>query len=86
MTDDALLDAAEGYARERLSEGRYAHTLRVADTAERLSELHGLDPEKARLAALLHDTAREMGKEELLRVAKEEGIATSELEREQPVL
>jgi predicted HD superfamily hydrolase involved in NAD metabolism len=86
MADDALLAAAEVYTRERLSEGRYAHTLRVADTAVRLAELHGLDPKKARLAALLHDTAREMGKEELLRVAEEEGIVTSELEREQPVL
>src|SRR5919202_1357351 len=86
MIDDALLDAAQSYARERLSEKRYTHTLRVADTVERLAELHGLDPKKARLAALLHDSAREVGKEELLRVADEEGIATSELERERPVL
>jgi predicted HD superfamily hydrolase involved in NAD metabolism len=86
MIDDALLDAAQSYARERLSEKRYTHTLRVADTVERLAELHGLDPKKARLAALLHDSAREVGKEELLRVADEEGTATSELERERPVL
>ena len=84
MIDDALLDAARSYARERLSEERYAHTLRVADTAERLAGLHG--PKKTRLAALLHDSAREVGKEELLRVADEEGIATCELEREWPVL
>ena len=37
MIDDALLEAAEGYARERLSNKRYAHTLRVAETAERLA-------------------------------------------------
>jgi predicted HD superfamily hydrolase involved in NAD metabolism len=86
MIDDALLDAAQSYARERLSEKRYTHTLRVADTVERLADLHGLDPKKARLAALLHDSAREVGKEELLRVADEEDIATSELERERPVL
>ncbi len=86
MADDALLNAAEGYARERLSEGRYAHTLRVADTAERLAELHGLDPKKARLAALLHDSAREVSKEELLRIAEEEGIAMSDFECEQPIL
>ena len=86
MIDDALLDAARSYARERLSEERYAHTLRVADTAEHLAKFYSLDPKKARLAALLHDSAREVGKEELLRVADEEGIATSELEREWPVL
>ena len=86
MIDDALINAARSYARKRLSEKRYAHTLRVADTVERLAELLGLDPKKARLAALLHDSAREVGKEELLRVADEEGIATSELEHERPVL
>ena len=74
------------YARKRLSYERYAHTLRVADTIERLAELHDLDPRKARLAALLHDSAREVDEEELLRIADEEGIAMSEFEREQPVL
>ncbi len=86
MTDDALLDAARSYARDRLSDKRYAHTLRVADTAERLAGLHELDPKKARLAALLHDAARETDKDELFRVADEEGIVTSNLEHERPVL
>lgn len=86
MIDDLLLDAAQGYARERLSEKRYAHTLRVADTAEHLARVHALDPKRARLAALLHDSAREMGKDELLRIADEESIVTSVLEREKPML
>jgi predicted HD superfamily hydrolase involved in NAD metabolism len=86
VNDDALLDAARSYARERLSDKRYAHTLRVAETAERLAGLHDLDPKKARLAAFLHDAAREMGKDELLRIAGEEGIDVGELEREQPIL
>lgn len=86
MIDDALLDAAQSYARDRLSNKRYAHTLRVADTAERLAGLHDLDPKKARLAALLHDAARETDKDELLRIADEESIAMSEQEHERPVL
>jgi predicted HD superfamily hydrolase involved in NAD metabolism len=86
VIDDALLDDARSYARARLSDERYAHTLRVAETAERLAGLHGLDPKKARLATLLHDAAREAGKDELLRVAGEEGLAVDDLEREQPVL
>jgi predicted HD superfamily hydrolase involved in NAD metabolism len=86
MIDDALLEAAEGYARERLSNKRYAHTLRVAETAERLAEKHGLDSKKARLAGLLHDAAREVGKEELLRVAEENDLAVGDFEHERPML
>jgi predicted HD superfamily hydrolase involved in NAD metabolism len=86
MIDDALLEDAESYARERLSDKRYAHTLRVAETAERLAKLHGLGSERARLAGLLHDTAREIGKEELLRVAEEDGLPIGDFERERPIL
>ena len=86
MIDDALLRDAERYAREHLSDKRYEHTLRVAETAEHLAGLHGLDVNKARLAGLLHDAAREVGKEELLRVAREEDLLVSDLERERPIL
>ena len=86
MIEDALLEAAKNYVRERLSAKRYAHTLRVADTVERLAKIHGIDPKKARLAGLLHDAAREVGKGELLRAAGEDGLAVGEFEREQPIL
>ena len=86
MIDDALLKNAENYARERLSDERYEHALRVADTAEYLAKLHGLDPRRARLAGLLHDTAREVGKEELLRVAEEAKLPVGDFERERPIL
>ena len=86
MINDALLEDAESYARERLSDKRYAHTLRVAETIERLAKLHGLDPERARLAGVLHDTAREIGKEKLLRVAEEDGLSVGDFERERPIL
>jgi hypothetical protein len=56
-----LLEEADAFARSRLSKARYEHTLRVADTAENLALAHGLDADRARLAALLHDAAREMG-------------------------
>lgn len=86
MIDDALLEDAESYARGRLSDKRYAHTLRVAETTEHLAKLHGLDSERARLAGLLHDTAREVGMEKLLRVAKEDGLPVGDFERERPIL
>jgi predicted HD superfamily hydrolase involved in NAD metabolism len=83
---DALLEAADAFARERLSEKRYAHTLRVADTAERLARIHGLDPARVRLAALLHDAARETEPDEFLRLAAAWDLAVGELERESPKL
>jgi predicted HD superfamily hydrolase involved in NAD metabolism len=79
---DTLLQAADALARDRLSDKRYSHTVRVADTAERLARIHGLDPSRVRLAALLHDAAREMEPDEFLRLAEEWDLAVGEPERE----
>ena len=84
--NDALLGAADAFARERLSRERYGHTVRVADTAESLARTHGLDPARTRLAALLHDAARETEPEEFLRLAGEWDLAVGEPERESPKL
>jgi len=43
-----------------VSPKRLAHILRVADTAKALASMHGEDPEKAYLAGLLHDTAKQL--------------------------
>ena len=39
---------------------RFTHTLGVANTAQRLAERNGVDPQRARLAGLLHDCAKSM--------------------------
>jgi predicted HD superfamily hydrolase involved in NAD metabolism len=80
------LEEADAFARSRLSEKRYGHTLRVADTAEELARAHGLDEDRVRLAALLHDAARETGPEEFLRLAHEWGLPVGETEKESPKL
>jgi predicted HD superfamily hydrolase involved in NAD metabolism len=82
----ALLEAADAFARERLSEKRYGHTVRVADTAEDLAREHGLDPARTRLAALLHDAARETEPGEYLRLAGEWSLPVGEPERQSPKL
>jgi predicted HD superfamily hydrolase involved in NAD metabolism len=83
---DALLEAADELARSRLSEKRYSHTSRVADTAEDLGRAHGLDLVRARLAALLHDAAREMEPGEFLRLAGAWDLHVGEPERQSPKL
>src|SRR5829696_4101448 len=84
--NDALLESADAFARESLSENRYGHTVRVADTAESLARKHGLDPDRTRLAALLHDAARETEPKEFLRLAGEWDLAVGEPERQSPKL
>ncbi len=84
--NEAFLGAADAFARERLSRERYGHTVRVADTAESLARTHGLDPARTRLAALLHDAAREREPEEFVRLAGEWNLHVGEPERESPKL
>jgi predicted HD superfamily hydrolase involved in NAD metabolism len=79
-------EKAEAFARSRLSEGRFGHTLRVADTAADLARTHGLDEDRARLSALIHDSARETEPEEFLRLAREWNLPIGEPERQSPKL
>jgi predicted HD superfamily hydrolase involved in NAD metabolism len=83
---NTAIERADALARSRLSDKRYGHTLRVAQTAGELARVHGLDEEKARLAALVHDAARETGPEEFLRLADEWDLPVREPERQSPKL
>lgn len=50
-----------------LSRFRYQHSLGVARLAKMLAERHGWDPEKAELAGLLHDCAKEWKPKKLIK-------------------
>lgn len=53
--------------REQLSSHRMRHTAGVWKTASELAQRYGADPAKARLAALLHDCAKELPTTELMK-------------------
>lgn len=55
-----------------LSERRYYHSLGVAETAVKLAEHYGADREKAYLAGLVHDCAKEIPAEESVKLLQEE--------------
>lgn len=65
---------ARRLAKKRLSAKRYQHTLNVRRMAVKLAKRWGADPEKAALAALLHDTAKEMPREEMLQILNDNAI------------
>lgn len=60
---------------------RWAHIERVAALAREIALKNGLDGEKAYLAGILHDAARDLGEEELLKLAPPE----NEVERAHPL-
>ena len=56
---------AKELVRSRLSDKRYGHTLNVKKMAVKLAKRYGVDEDKAALAALLHDSAKEISKDEM---------------------
>lgn len=72
--------------KERLSEKRFNHSLRVVNTAEKIGQGYGLDMDKLRLAALLHDYAKDMEHSQLLRIAEKNELVTCTAEKAQPDL
>jgi predicted HD superfamily hydrolase involved in NAD metabolism len=69
-----------------LTPKRYAHSINVMKTSMEIAEKYGADPEKALLAGLLHDCARDISDEEILELCKKYDIITDEITREQPSL
>ena len=56
---------AKELVRSRLSDKRYEHTLNVKKMAVKLARRYGADEDRAALAALLHDAAKEIPKDEM---------------------
>lgn len=72
--------------RERLSDFRYTHSLEVARTSRYLAAKYGFDEEKAYIAGLSHDVLKELGRDEMLKLFDDEGIALSAVEMSAPKL
>lgn len=67
--------------RQMLSPRRYAHSVGVMNLAKDLARRHGCDVEKAELAGLLHDCAKELEEEETLRILDSLGSEVDDLTR-----
>jgi len=69
-----------------LSEKRFLHSIGVANLAKELAKRQGADEDKAYLAGLIHDIAKEKSSEELLEYCKEQNISIDEVEKQNPFL
>ena len=69
----------------QLSKSLFEHILRVEEIAVGLAETHGVDVQKVRTAALLHDLARAKRPEELISLAEGFGIEIGPMEARMPI-
>ncbi len=65
---------AEDMVRRTLSPKRFQHTMNVKKLAVRMAQHYGVDTEKAALAAVLHDSAKELPRTELLQIMQDNAI------------
>jgi predicted HD superfamily hydrolase involved in NAD metabolism len=72
--------------RREMEPETFAHAERTAELARQLAVAHGVDPERAELAGLVHDIADHYSDRELLELAERYGIAISITEARIPKL
>lgn len=70
--------------KERLSEGRYIHSLNVADSAVMLCGLYNADESKAYLAGILHDITKEESLETQYELIQRNGERLTTIEISNP--
>lgn len=67
--------------KEMLSEHRYNHSIGVMNKAVELAKVYGVDEDKAALAGLTHDIAKDISNEEALKLAENNNIELDEGEK-----
>lgn len=80
------LDDMQKKLQGELSPKRFAHSVGVMETAALIAGRHGQDVDKAAIAGLIHDCAREWKGPALLEGAMRYGIPVDALTQVQPVL
>lgn len=78
------LEEAYEYIKKNLKENRFIHTLGVVSVAKKLAKLNGISEEKAEMAALCHDIAKNIPKAEMLKIMEENNIILDENEKNSP--
>lgn len=68
------IDEIQDYLKKNIGESRYIHTLGVVKTAKELAKINNEDENKAEVAALVHDIAKQMPIPEQIEILKANGI------------
>ena len=69
-----------------LTPHRFRHSINTMETCIRLAEKYGADVDKAAVAGLIHDCAKDLDKDAVLPMCEKYGIIVDEISRSQPKL
>lgn len=78
------LEEAYEYIKKNLKENRFIHTLGVVKEAKKLAKINGVSEEKAEMAALCHDIAKNIPKTKMIELMEENNIILNEDEKNSP--
>ena len=76
----------EADLKKMLTPKRFRHTMNVVEAAEKLARTFGCDPDQARLAALLHDCAKNLTDDQQLDYAQKHQIKIDRVSQNDPQL
>ena len=87
MSDETMtIVEIQNQLRKKQSERRFVHTLGVQYTSTCLAMRYGADIKKAELAGLLHDCAKHMTADKLLKVCRKHEVEITPAEEKSPLL
>lgn len=86
LTDEELESQMIVWLQDRVKAKRLTHILGVRDFVTKLADIHGVGAAPLRIAALLHDSARDMPRDRMVPIAKEFGIPIRPEDMVAPIL
>lgn len=78
---EKLLEEIRKDAESHVKKSRYEHSVRVAETAEKMCALYGVDVKKGYFAGLAHDICKDYSSDELYELASKDGKVITDLEK-----
>ncbi|WP_298837757.1 bis(5'-nucleosyl)-tetraphosphatase (symmetrical) YqeK [Clostridium sp.] len=72
------------YIKKNLKESRFKHSVSVSETAIKLATVYGQNIEKARIAGLVHDCAKNLTNDQLIKITTEHKIELDDVSKESP--
>lgn len=81
MADKKVIEQYKEYLKKNLSKKRYNHSLNVSESAVYLAKKYGADQDKALIAGLLHDIAKELPVDEQLKIVEKSPLDVCSIEK-----